>query len=168
MKKYRILYEFSKYIFILIVCANCMKTIEKDVTTFNIAIDKIEGYLPDNRYILDQNNSNYFFHSNAIAVLDHLYKNRKKDTESYEVGWSINWNSKANLLFIEVGSPCLNYYNVYKVNEEDLSKLAKLKMDFKKDGFPKTFDLNLNKVTDSLEVRKLTDKYLISNGCGSK
>lgn len=138
----------------------------KNVQTFNIKPEDLTDYTVDLRYKSDVTNPEYYYFSNMLPMLNFEYNKSSKDKTSYEHLYYINWNSKEKILFINAGSfPSLNSYSVYRnIDINKFNELAQIKMDFKKYGFPQTFDNYMKPVLDSNEKSDLIQKYLITNG----
>ncbi len=117
-------------------------------------------------------NSPLFYQSNAVRILDYIYKNRKFDATSYEVSAGnisfLNWNKKKEILFVNFGSDQMcyaGYYVFYKATLETINSMAKEKMLLNDESFLSFYDSKLVREQDIKKEREIIEKFLNTNSC---
>ncbi|MFB0945962.1 MAG: hypothetical protein ACI9V1_002701 [Spirosomataceae bacterium] len=117
-------------------------------------------------------NSPLFYQSNAVRVLDYIYKNRKFDATSYEVSEGnisyINWNKDKEILFVNFGSDQMcyaGYYVFYGATLEKLTVIAQEKMSLNNDSFLSFYEAKLVREKDIKKEKEAIANFLNTNSC---
>lgn len=117
-------------------------------------------------------NSPLFYQSNAVRVLDYIYKNRKFDATSYEVSEGnisyINWNKDKEILFVNFGSDQMcyvGYYVFYGATLEKLTVMAQEKMSLNNDSFLSFYEAKLVREKDIKKEKEAITNFLNTNSC---
>jgi hypothetical protein len=160
------------YVFAIIFLFSCNRSVSPNtnVDTFAPNPENLNGFQPDLRYKNSTTNPQFFYQSNGLPMLNFIYQNSKKNKTTYEINvgsFMLNWNKSKELLFVNTMSDaCSGYYRVYvNISEEKLAEMAKIKMDFEKDGWPLVLDNHLGKRPDDVTSLKLTKEFFFSNSC---